>query len=82
MNNTFVHIRHPIISSLFHHYFIIVSKKSNDYLLNNIILFNKNIFFGSCMPAIFMSLCNSHDYERLYFQKSIIETVLLNHMSK
>ena len=24
------------------------------------------------MPATFMSLCNSHDYERLYFQKSII----------
>ena len=31
------------------------------------------ISFGSCMPAIFMSLCNFHDYERLYFQKSIIE---------
>ena len=31
------------------------------------------MFFGSCMPAIFMSLCNSHDYERLYIKKSIIE---------
>ena len=34
-------------------------------------------FFGSCMPAIFMSLCNSHDYERLSFQKSIIENCFI-----
>ena len=34
------------------------------------------------MPAIFMSLCNSHDYERLYFQKNLsLKTVLLNHMA-
>ena len=33
--------------------------------------------FGSCMPAIFMSLCNSHNYERLYFQKSIIENCFI-----
>ena len=32
---------------------------------------------GSCMTAIFMSLCNSHDYERLYFQKSIIENCFI-----
>ena len=35
------------------------------------------------MPAIFVTQCNSHDYERLYFQKSIIDNCfLLNHMSK
>ena len=34
-------------------------------------------YFGSCMPVIFMSLCNSHDYERLYFQKSIIENCFI-----
>ena len=38
--------------------------KINDYPL---------FVFGSCKPAIFMSKCNSPDYERLYFQKSVIE---------
>ena len=37
MNNTFVHINHPIISSLF--------AKINDYPLNNIILLIKKKFF-------------------------------------
>ena len=81
MNNTFVHIHHPNISSLFHHYFIIVSKKSNDYLLNNIILFNKFFSVFACQrylcPYVIPMTMNAFIFKNLS-----LKTVLLNQMSK
>ena len=64
------------------HYFTIVSKKSNDYLLNNIIFFEK-IFFSvvACQrylcPYVIPMTMNAFIFGNLS-----LKTVLLNHRSK